>query len=89
MEFNNKTALITGGSRGIGLAVAKKMARMGVNIWILARDEVQLEMAKMEIRKECLSMNQIVDTLRADVSKYDELRQWLKNFCKRQEPLIF
>jgi 3-dehydrosphinganine reductase len=83
MDFNNKTALITGGSRGIGLAVAKKLARMGVNIWILARDEEQLETAKIEIRKECLSTNQIVDTLRADVSKYDELKTVVEGFLQK------
>lgn len=35
MSFENKTAVITGGSRGIGLAIAKKLASQGVNIAIL------------------------------------------------------
>lgn len=29
MKFENKTAVITGGSRGIGLAIAKKLASQG------------------------------------------------------------
>ena len=35
MNFENKTAVITGGSRGIGLAIAEKLAAGGANIAIL------------------------------------------------------
>ena len=35
MDFDNKTAVVTGGSRGIGLAIAKKLAAAGANIAIL------------------------------------------------------
>lgn len=35
MNFKDKTAVITGGSRGIGLAIAKKLAEGGANIAIL------------------------------------------------------
>ena len=35
MKFENKRAVLTGGSRGIGLAIAKKIARQGANIAIL------------------------------------------------------
>lgn len=35
MNFENKTAVITGGSRGIGFAIAKKLASQGANIAII------------------------------------------------------
>ncbi len=35
MNFENKTAVITGGSRGIGLAIAKKLAANGANIAVM------------------------------------------------------
>ena len=35
MNFANRTAVVTGGSRGIGLAIAKKLAEGGANIAIL------------------------------------------------------
>ncbi len=39
MKFNNKVVLITGGSSGIGLAVAEYMAKEGAIIVIASRSE--------------------------------------------------
>ncbi|HMC10235.1 MAG TPA: SDR family oxidoreductase [Pirellulaceae bacterium] len=44
-----RTALITGGSKGIGKAVARGMAEAGANIAISARHEDELKKAKAEI----------------------------------------
>lgn len=38
-KLNGKTALISGGNRGLGLAMAKALAEAGANISIAARDE--------------------------------------------------
>ncbi|MHC4632585.1 MAG: SDR family NAD(P)-dependent oxidoreductase [Planctomycetota bacterium] len=38
-SLSGKTALVTGGSRGIGLAVAKGLASHGADIAIIARNE--------------------------------------------------
>ena len=35
--LKNKTAIITGGSRGIGLAIAKKLAMAGANVVVAAK----------------------------------------------------
>ena len=37
MQFKGKTVIVTGGSRGIGLAIAKKLAKKGANIVIAAK----------------------------------------------------
>lgn len=38
----NKTSLITGGSKGIGLAIARKFAQNGANVTILSRNNANL-----------------------------------------------
>ena len=49
LELNGKTAFITGGSMGIGKAVALELAREGVNVVIAARRMPQLKEAAAEI----------------------------------------
>jgi len=38
-KLNGRTALVTGGNRGLGLAMARALAEAGANISIAARDE--------------------------------------------------
>jgi gluconate 5-dehydrogenase len=50
-DLSGKTALVTGGSRGIGFAMAKALAEHGADIAIVARDEARLKTAKERIQK--------------------------------------
>jgi gluconate 5-dehydrogenase len=47
-----KTALVTGGSRGIGLAIAKGLAEHGAEVAIIARTKEQLETAARKIQTD-------------------------------------
>jgi 3-oxoacyl-[acyl-carrier protein] reductase len=51
LNLGGRTALITGGSRGIGFAVAKRMASEGVHLRLAARSLEQLAKAADELRQ--------------------------------------
>lgn len=52
MDLKNKAALVTGASRGLGRALAARLAREGVRVVLVARDEARLEGAAEAIRRE-------------------------------------
>ena len=50
-DWSDRTALVTGGSRGIGAAVAVELARLGTHVALLARDVAALEDVAGECRE--------------------------------------
>ena len=48
-HLEGKTALVTGGSRGLGLAITHALAADGANVWALARNAERLEQLKHEV----------------------------------------
>ena len=48
-SFRGRTVVITGGSRGLGLVIARRLAREGARIALLARTASALERAKAEL----------------------------------------
>jgi short-subunit dehydrogenase len=49
--FNDRTAVITGASAGIGLACARRFAEAGANVVLVARGAAELERARTEIAR--------------------------------------
>jgi short-subunit dehydrogenase len=50
-NFFGKTALITGGSRGLGLLMARELVKRGASVAILARDSEELSRAAADLRR--------------------------------------
>lgn len=48
-DLKNKTVLITGGSRGLGLVMAREFAREGSRLVLCARDEQELDRARLDL----------------------------------------
>ncbi|MBW4429258.1 MAG: SDR family NAD(P)-dependent oxidoreductase [Nostoc desertorum CM1-VF14] len=50
-DLQGKTILLTGGSRGLGLVMARQLIDAGARIAICARDEAELERARTELEQ--------------------------------------
>lgn len=77
MKTAYKLALITGGSSGIGYALAKDLVKEGTNVCLLARDEEKLSTARESLSEFKIHRNQTIDTLSVDVADYQALSNCL------------
>lgn len=65
-KLNNKVAVVTGGSSGIGLAIAKRFAAEGAKVAITGRNQVTIDKAVQEIGPNGLG-------IQGDVSNLEDL----------------
>ncbi len=73
--FEEKTVYLTGGSSGIGLAIAKALAARGANIVMFARNRAGLETALKEVRTHQIRDLQRFGCQPLDVSEYQEVKR--------------
>mgnify|MGYP001812903229 FL=1 len=68
MDLTGKCAIVTGGSNGIGTAIARLLARNGANVFLIARTQEPLRLASEETRQEARNASQRFGFFSADVS---------------------
>ena len=71
MNFTGKTAVVTGGSRGIGRAICLELARGGANVMLCYAGN---EQAALDTVAACEALGAKAAAMRCDVSKTDEVK---------------
>ena len=67
-RLDGRSALVTGGSKGIGLAAAAALVQAGAHVVIAARSEAELQSATAALRAAQVSGDQLVQGCRIDVT---------------------
>ncbi len=73
MQLIASTALVTGGSKGIGLAIAKHLIALECNVVLMARGEADLADALSECRSLAEAKDVTVSGVRGDVSSESDV----------------
>ena len=72
MDIHGKTAVVTGGTKGIGRAIAEALVRAGANVCISARNEEEIERAVSEMNR--LSGESGAAGAACDVRDYEQVK---------------
>jgi NAD(P)-dependent dehydrogenase (short-subunit alcohol dehydrogenase family) len=64
LDFRGKTVVIFGGSRGLGLVIARQLASEGARLVLAARDEAELERARVELAERGAEVTAFVCDIR-------------------------
>ncbi len=70
--LGGQVAIVTGGSRGIGLAIARALVRVGVNVSITGRNDAHLSEAHRQLESAGPAA---VEALRGDVREYADVER--------------
>jgi 3-oxoacyl-[acyl-carrier protein] reductase len=74
LSMKDRVAVVTGGSKGIGVAVARRFAESGAKVAILARGAADLKTARDALAKDGLAVRDYVCDVSeaADITKTHE-----------------
>ena len=80
--FTGKLALITGGSSGIGYALANQLVEAGASVILLARSQEKLGEAKTSLSSQLSQPDQLIHAIPADVTDVESLSMAIEDMAK-------
>ena len=83
--FRGKIALITGGSRGLGLLLARHLVAAGASVVICARDEEELDRARQDLQMR----GGDVFAMACDLRHRDDVEAWLTRVLQYYGPSMY
>ncbi len=78
IDFAGRTVVISGGSRGLGLELARLFAREGAALALLARDDDELQRAKQELQSTAID----VLALRCNVRNEQDIEESIQRIME-------
>ena len=81
--MSNKIAVVTGGTRGIGMAIALELAKNNYHIYICARNKKELDSAK----KEILKFGNVTD-FELDISNESSIKRFVSKIDREIHVLV-
>ena len=78
IDLKNKNAVITGAAQGFGLAISKRFASSGANLFLIDKDETELNVAKetKEIK------NSVSQTYTGDITNFEEIESTVNSIIQ-------
>ena len=78
IDLKNKNAVITGAAQGFGLAISKRFASSGANLFLIDKDETELNIAKEtnEIK------NSVSQTYAGDITNFEEIESTINSIIQ-------
>src|SRR5262245_16705598 len=78
IDFAGRVVVVTGGSRGLGLVIARRLAAEGARLCLLARDQSELRRAAEQFPPSVEVM-----TLRCDIRRRGDVRAAIDTILER------
>ncbi len=82
--FAGKFVIITGGSKGIGLATAEQVFALGADLAIVARDAAGLTAARASVERGRVHPDQLLETISCDCTDQAALKPLLETLVVRR-----
>jgi len=79
IHFHNRSVVITGGSRGLGLLIARELGREGARVTLAARDQAELERARQDLASRSIEAS----TVTCDVGDRAQVERLVDEVVKR------